>query len=66
MRFLRDILYLCFPFSFYSQDFTSTPLRSVELSKEWQRFRDQGKSVTLSLLCQTFPHFHTSKKCETK
>ena len=45
---------------------TSTPLRSVELSKEWQRVCDKGKSVTLSLLCQTFPHFHTSEKCRPK
>ena len=45
---------------------SSTPLRSVKLGKERQRFRDQGKRVTLSLLCQTFPHFHTSEKCGTK
>ena len=25
-----------------------------------------GKSVTLSLLCRIFPHFHTSEKCGTK
>ena len=45
---------------------TSAPLRSVELSKEWQGVSACGKSVTLSLLCQTFPHFHTSEKCGTK
>ena len=25
-----------------------------------------GESATISLLCQTFPHFHTSEKCGTK
>ena len=25
-----------------------------------------GESVTLSLLCRIFPHFHTSEKCGTK
>ena len=43
----------------------STPLRSVELSKEWLRFRDQGKRVTLSWLYQTIPHFYTSEKFGT-
>ena len=46
---------------------TSTPLRSVEQSKEWQLgglwLR---KSVTLSWLCQTIPYFQTSDKCRTK
>ena len=45
---------------------TSTPLRSVELSKELQGVSACGKSATISLLCQTFPHFHTSEKCGTK
>ena len=45
---------------------TSKPLRSVELSKEWQRVHDWGESATISLLCQTIPHFHTSEKCGTK
>ena len=45
---------------------TSTPLRSVELSKEWQGVHDWGNCATLSLLCQTIPHFHTSEKCGTK
>ena len=45
---------------------TSTPLRSVELSKEWQAVHDWGRSATISFLCQTIPHFHTSEKCGTK
>ena len=45
---------------------TSTPLRSVELSEEWQTVHDWRESATLSLLCQTIPHFHTSEKCRTK
>ena len=44
---------------------TSTPLGNVELSKEWQRVQDWGKTATISLLCQTFPHFQTSEKCRT-
>ena len=44
----------------------STPLRSVELSEEWQGVYDWGKGGTISLLCQTIPHFHTSEKCGTK
>ena len=45
---------------------TSRPLRSEELSKEWQKVHDWGKSATTSLLCRTFSHFHTSEKCGTK
>ena len=45
---------------------TSAPLRSVELSKEWQGVLNRGKSATISLLCQTFAHFHTSEKCGTR
>ena len=45
---------------------TSTPLRSMELSKELQGVSACGKSATISLLPQTFPHFHTSEKCGTK
>ena len=36
---------------------TSTPLRRVKLSKEWQRVLNRGKSETISLLCHTIPHF---------
>ena len=41
---------------------TSSPLRSVELSKERQRLLGWGKSakkcdIILTLLCQTIPHF---------
>ena len=43
----------------------STLLRSVELSKEWQKVRDYGKSVTLSWLCQTIPHFYNFEKSGT-
>ena len=45
---------------------TSTPLRSVELSKELQGVSACGESATISLLCHTIPHFHTSEKCGTK
>ena len=45
---------------------TSRPLRSVELGKEWQAVHDWGESATISLLCQTIPHLHTSEKCRTK
>ena len=45
---------------------TSRPLRSVELSKELQGISACEKSATISLLCQTFPHFHTFEKCGTK
>ena len=43
---------------------TSTPLKSVELSKERQRLLGRGKSaktcdIILTLLCQTIPHSFT-------
>ena len=49
----------------FSEVFYSTEVCNCLMMMS-QRFRDQGKSVTVSLLCQTFPHFHTSKKCGTK
>ena len=51
---------------------TSTPLRSVELSKEKGSWMGGGggggggESATISLICQTIPNFHTSEKCRTK
>ena len=35
-------------------------LTSKELSKEWQGAHDWGKCETISCLCQTIQHFHTS------
>jgi len=34
--------------------------KSNDLRKEWHRDHDYGKSVTLSWLCQTIPHFSHS------
>ena len=48
------------PLSFFTQFHTSQRCESVE-----QRDRDQGKSVTSSLLCQTIPHFYNFEKSGT-
>ena len=46
---------------------TSTPLWSVELSKEWQGVHDLGGGGEVRqypyFVWQTIPHFHTSEKC---
>ena len=45
---------------------SSTLLRGVEVEKKDKAFMTGGKCATISLLCRTIPHFHTSEKCGTK